>query len=328
MNSWRLMAVLVRVSPGFTPTLRPSMMVTTPAEREGNKPENSFELNKGRAIDTLKADFHSFWEQPLSWDIYTSDVEIIDPSGFQLRGVTSYKAALAAIRTFRNLACDDVDLTRLVFAYDSPRKVIEAKFHTKWHLKGFQEPTYISGVSHFFLDDDGLVEKHLITRFLVDGRGLGVRASLAEGFRNVVGASACPQCGNFKRSDFSLKGADDDDSFRTPLDPSLLEKKSSSNNGVAVVPYAPPVIFQTASEVNKPEKKAKKVAEKKEKGGFMSKCEYMWDCEYPLECCDLIVGKACCGGGEGIPAFLRGLPQSPKPVPIPVPVEAFPGESR
>lgn len=54
-----------------------------------------------------------------------------------------------------------------------------------------------------------------------------------------------------------------------------------------------------------------------EKGGFGSRCEYIWDCESPLQCCDLVLSKVCCNGGVGVPTFLQP-PVEPRAIPIPV----------
>lgn len=56
------------------------------------------------------------------------------------------------------------------------------------------------------------------------------------------------------------------------------------------------------------------VASDPNKGGFGGLCENVWDCEAPLECCDLVMLKMCCGDGR--PAFMQ-----PQLQPIPVPVD-------
>lgn len=59
--------------------------------------------------------------------------------------------------------------------------------------------------------------------------------------------------------------------------------------------------------------------ESEDKGGFGSRCEYIWDCERPLQCCDLLVAKMCCGGDLGVPAFMPQL----QPVPVTVRAESY-----
>merc|ERR1719453_697525 len=80
------------------------------------------------------------------------------------------------------------------------------------------------------------------------------------------------------------------------------------------VPYVPvqprtgvsaPVILAEAGR-KKEEKKMKLPA-------WMRQCEYSWDCDHPMECCEFVGASFCCAGGIGIPSF------SPQPVPIPIP---------
>ena len=276
---------------------------------------DEFEMNRGHAMDVLRADFQRFWEVPLDWGIYVPAVEIIDPSGFQLKGLTAYKVALGAIRIFASVACDNVQMMRNVFRYDAPRRVLESQWYSKWHLKGSTEPTYVSGVSHFFFDEKANVEKHLITQFLVNGKEVtNIGASIVQGLKNyVVAGAGCPRT-NGGGLEISVSGP-------------LLE-----SGGVLEIGDGPlTTVLDATTDEAKPtvrpqqEKEPRAEAtETKQKGGFMAKCEFMWDCEYPLECCDFVIGKACCGGGEGIPAFLRGFGDqqdtSPVPIPIPVPV--------
>ena len=46
-------------------------------------------------------------------------------------------------------------------------------------------------------------------------------------------------------------------------------------------------------------------------------CEYIWDCEAPMDCCDFILFKTCCSNGLKIPNL---LPNEPELIPIPIPI--------
>jgi len=309
--------------------VRPEKKMTVPSEsplQRGVPPKNDdsnseFELNKGRACDALRSDFETFWERPLEWSIYRNDVEVIDPSGFQIKGVTAYKAALFGLRLFKSVATDHVEMLRLRLRYDHPARVIEAQWYSKWHVKAFKD-AYVSGVSHFFLDDQGYVTKHLITSFLVNGREIPSFAEgLTLGLKSYV-VAGCPQSSSTRVDDHVFVGASSP--TEDPV-PAALAAPADVAPADVLYAAADGGALGGSGGGKDPEKGAdtKRRTKPKEKGGFMAKCEFVWDCEFPLECCDFVVGKACCGGGEGIPAFLRGIGghQSPAPLPIPVPVD-------
>jgi hypothetical protein len=82
---------------------------------------------------------------------------------------------------------------------------------------------------------------------------------------------------------------------------------------------APPLVMGAESDGEKPKTR--------KKGGFkapawMRQCEYAWDCDSPLQCCEFAGASFCCRGGVGIPSW------SPQPqlipIPVPVPTPGFP----
>jgi hypothetical protein len=86
--------------------------------------------------------------------------------------------------------------------------------------------------------------------------------------------------------------------------------------------FAPPVIFGTAgsgAEKSGGDDKAKKKPFFK-MPAFMRQCEYSWDCDSPMECCEVAGASFCCRGGVGVPSF-RPVPQL-----IPIPIDP-PGPS-
>ena len=46
-------------------------------------------------------------------------------------------------------------------------------------------------------------------------------------------------------------------------------------------------------------------------------CEYIWDCESPMNCCDFIFTKVCCADGYKDPTYIPEL----VPIPIPIPID-------
>ena len=60
--------------------------------------QKEFEINLGRAIDTLRSDYPTLLTKNPSWKIYHSQLEVVDPSGVSLIGLENYKMAFSFIR--------------------------------------------------------------------------------------------------------------------------------------------------------------------------------------------------------------------------------------
>ena len=88
--------------------------------------QKEFELNLGRAVDTLKSDYPNLLTTNPSWKIYHSDLEVIDPTGVSLHGLENYKMAFSFIHgVVKWFYCEKKSaLTSVRVAYDWARKCI------------------------------------------------------------------------------------------------------------------------------------------------------------------------------------------------------------
>ena len=286
----------------------------TPLEA-GRRGPSEFELNLGRAIDALRSDVPAFADRELSWDIYSDNVQLADPSGVQTRGLQNYKQFFGVIRMFRRVMIDKVDIT-FKLRYDWSSKIIKVTWYSKWYARGSSKAAYVDATSSFHLDDQGKVFKHVVDRVQVGGRPLSPPYSVGWlAFREYVLAgldgprpAAVPSFG-FEASDIGQ-------------DALVLMSAMSASSDVA---QDAPVVMSASdgeSEAPPPSKKKAPRKEKKQKRKLLpGQCEGMWDCDSPMECCDFVMFKMCCRGGLGIPAFLEPAPVL---VPIPVPVERGP----
>ena len=285
----------------------------TPLEA-GRRGPSEFELNLGRAIDALRSDVPAFADRELSWDIYTDNVQLADPSGVQTRGLQNYKQFFGVIRMFRRVMIDKVDIT-FKLRYDWSSKIIKVTWYSKWYARGSSKAAYVDATSSFHLDDDGKVFKHVVDRVQVGGRPLSPPYSVGWlAFREYVLAgldgprpAAVPSFG-FEASDIGQ-------------DALVLMSAMSASSDVA---QDAPVVMSASdgeSEAPPPKKKAPRKEKKQKRKLLPGQCEGMWDCDSPMECCDFVMFKMCCRGGLGIPAFVEPAPVL---VPIPVPVERGP----
>mmetsp|Transcript_435 Transcript_435/g.567 ORF Transcript_435/g.567 Transcript_435/m.567 type:complete len:276 (-) Transcript_435:77-904(-) len=172
-------------------------------ELQLRKPNSEFELNLGRCIDALRNDFPHFFDRELEWDIYTNDIEINDPSGVQLQGLAAYKQSFAMIRLFRRVMVDSVELTYRL-RYDFHRQIIVVNWYSSWTARGTSRPlAHVDAVSHFHLNQKGLIYRHDIEKIIVNseklkppfGTGwLSLRAHLLAGLDGRIPAGAhCSQ---------------------------------------------------------------------------------------------------------------------------------------
>ena len=96
--------------------------------------QKEFELNLGRAVDTLKSDYPNLLTTNPSWKIYHSDLEVIDPTGVSLHGLENYKMAFSFIHgVVKWFYCEKKSaLTSVRVAYDWARKCIRYVTYTFW----------------------------------------------------------------------------------------------------------------------------------------------------------------------------------------------------
>mmetsp|Transcript_10523 Transcript_10523/g.42539 ORF Transcript_10523/g.42539 Transcript_10523/m.42539 type:complete len:390 (+) Transcript_10523:80-1249(+) len=179
----------------------------------GSKGPSEFSLNLGRAIDALRHDVPAFFDRELTWDVYAEDVELRDPSGVAIRGLERYKQTFAAIRFFRNVFVDDVDV-HFRLRYDDASRRIVVQWYSTWVLKGsnnlrggpkkngggsslggfYAAPMefHVDAVSHFSLNDKGLIYRHDVDRRLI--RTDPARAASPAWLQNCAwaGGLSCP----------------------------------------------------------------------------------------------------------------------------------------
>ena len=88
--------------------------------------EKEYELNLGKAVDTLKSDYPKLLSKNPSWDIFHADLEVIDPTGVSLHGLENYKMAFGFIHgVVKVFYCEEKSgVLSVRVAYDLARKCI------------------------------------------------------------------------------------------------------------------------------------------------------------------------------------------------------------
>ena len=69
--------------------------------------QREFEINLGRAVDTLKNDYPKLLTRNPDYKIYHDRLEVIDPTGVSLHGLMNYKRAFSFIHGVVHLFYDE-----------------------------------------------------------------------------------------------------------------------------------------------------------------------------------------------------------------------------
>ena len=192
-------------------------------------------------INSLKTDIQIFPYYELDWNIYTPSIIFQDPTGIQQKGLYNYKQIFKIIRLFRKLAISNVDITYNLKYIPESEKILVI-WYSKWFIRGIEKSKHIDAISHFSLNEEGLIYKHHI-EYMYSDEDVAFIKNIAQLISNIYDSQ-------------------------------------------------PQLAYNVKT------------------------CEYIWDCESPMDCCDFIFLKTCCSKGAGIPNYVPN-----EPIPIPIPVE-------
>ena len=186
-----------RSSPSLSPTSTLGMIVDA---------EQEFEINLGRAVDTLKKDYPNLLTKNPDWNIYHEELDVVDPSGVSLHGLNSYKKAFFFIHgVVKMFYCSEKSgLTSIRLGYDWARKCIRwvwvkqrymsihyclrkvNSFHilvyvkyyrVSWNVElvpkmiygGTRNTLHVDGISEYYLErSSGLITEHKVSHLLIN----------------------------------------------------------------------------------------------------------------------------------------------------------------
>mmetsp|Transcript_16552 Transcript_16552/g.35963 ORF Transcript_16552/g.35963 Transcript_16552/m.35963 type:complete len:455 (-) Transcript_16552:278-1642(-) len=208
--------------------------------------QKEFELNLGRAVDTLKSDYPNLLTKDPSWHIYHEDLEVVDPTGVSLHGLDNYKMAFGFIHgVVRWFYCEEKSgLTSIRVGYDWARKCIRVSWNVELVPRmiygGTRNILHVDGISEYYLDrESGLITEHKVSHLLINDQPVrpekGVFNALAEispvdpeGVPVFFGADASPQLlRDLTRLEFQM---------RNPLDRRSSSLFSNPNEQVMHLP--------------------------------------------------------------------------------------------
>jgi hypothetical protein len=152
--------------------------------------QREFEINLGRAVDTLKRDYPKLLTHDPEWNIYHSNLEVIDPTGVSLHGLSNYRRAFSFIHAVVYMFyCEEKSGLTFRTVYDWARKCIRVSWNVelvpKAIMGGTRNTLHVDGISEYYLDrSSGLITEHRVSHLLINDQAVrpenGVFHALAE----------------------------------------------------------------------------------------------------------------------------------------------------
>lgn len=173
-----------------------------------------FELQLGKTIDTLNADYPELLKAAPQYEIYNQRVSVVDPSGVEaIRGIEQYKNMFGVLRMAAGLFYSkNNSFIEHKLVYDWVRSQIRVSFKitlvknnsnskdpaTTSHQQAMDavlgtrasaknDHTVVSGISEYFVDAEGKIVKHVISNIVINnhpvtiGLGMGDLFNLQQG---------------------------------------------------------------------------------------------------------------------------------------------------
>merc|ERR1719491_338664 len=328
----------VAAPPHVTPKQSENPLQPLPYSRPPRVP-SEYDLNLGNAIDTLRRDYPKLFVEKPDLSIFTPTVELCDPSGKRLQGVSQYERVFDMLRFLRRTTMQDAELTYRIVCHDDTIRVRWcAKMQVRDPVLGLTQLNVIDGVSVYELDSVGKIRKHKIETIVMATPDMMQPINLGLLWPTTRLATPEMAIPFFRSLDAAILLAE-----RAPLPRAGLPMLPMSltaprgRHSRAGFPQATlsaesgeTPMQRAAREREEDAEEARRLAElrapKEEKKSGWSpfafkkpqECETSYDCDAPMVCCDLIVASVCCSGGMRAPSSQEGVLQRQL---IPIPVE-------
>jgi len=347
-----LLLFYVGMTSGFSSALTPTRCRAAVASFSGPPQamhcvhDTEYQLNQGKAIDVLRRDYPRILTHEPDFSIYDENIQVSDPSGPRLSGITQYHNLFKMLRFLRSATMTHDEIGFRIMVCDD---VIRIRWTAKLQMRGLSAPfhglVYLDGVSAYELNSKGMIHTHRLENIVLNSPGAQpIKLAFAwptagqaipepaMPFFVSLGAALEAHSSAVVSSVQALQPATPGPQLlRQPSPRAPPPRASGADSPVEETKKKETPMERAAREREEMAAEAKRLKElrtpkeAKKKGGRsfnlgLQTCETNFDCERPLICCDLAVAKFCCGGGMmiGVP------PPSLQRVPIPIPVRKDP----
>jgi len=123
----------------------------------------NFQMNLGKAMDTLRKDLPYILKETPDFSIYHEDIACVDPSGVQLTGVENYKSSIKFLQQFVNFWFQpERNGLQYRMVYDFARSSIRVSWHAVLVPKmPLGKPLHVDGISMYRLEtESGKIIEH------------------------------------------------------------------------------------------------------------------------------------------------------------------------
>jgi len=300
--------------------------------------ENEFNMNVGKAIDTLRNDYPKIFQSCPDFSIYHDNLEVIDPSGVKLNGLANYKNFFRVLRAIISIFYnhEESGLTfRIMF--DQVRKSIRLSWNAvlvpKGIIGGYRNMMHLDGISVYDFDNTGVIIQHRVEHLILNDRPLMLTKGIFEAVANeaqgipvlgIEGASFAGvdfQAPTFLSINFNQASFDERNSYRLKygIPPLTVEEFEEVEARVRVLEQETKqrkIQLQSTAQLIKENELQQRNGNNMFSNFLRSSCETNFDCERPQVCCDFIFKKVCCASGVGI----YNPPLIAQPIPVTVTV--------
>lgn len=152
--------------------------------------ELEFELQVGKALDVLKKDYADLLIKPPNYEIYASDMELVDPSGVTVHGLGNYQNAFRLLHALiKFLYCPEKSAMTSVRMYYCP---VKRNIRIHWNaqvvpreiFRGSRSILYVDGISVYEFDRaTGNIVQHKFEQLIMNNGNVrpkeGVVAALS-----------------------------------------------------------------------------------------------------------------------------------------------------
>ena len=198
---------------------------------QGNKEE--FELRVGRALDILRSDYPDILTKQPNFNIYSNDIEVVDPSGVKVHGLSAYKNSFRILHALvRFIYCPARSTLTFRMCFDKARQNIRIHWNAEVIPReifgGSRTTLHVDGISVYEISQmTGEIVQHRIEHLLMNNMPIQPKEGVIEALK--------------QQHTVSVPSFSRDDSLEHIF--SLTESESSSSSsllmGNIVAPFQP-----------------------------------------------------------------------------------------
>jgi len=258
---------------------------------------------------------------------FAEDAVFKEPHLPPIRGRQNYKRFLRTLREFGNVLFEEPSFGVIRATHHADDGLVKVR----WRISGnYQGPFkllksstgYFDGISYYYVaGSSGLVSVHQ-----VDYHTPVMPPEYQVSWSKALSGLVVPVAGAPAGIPAAAAQAP------PPMAASTSSGGDAPKRPATSTPRVPPVVARAADEgdASASPKQANPRKKERKAPAFLRQCEYAWDCEAPMECCEFGGASFCCRGGVGqlVDNLLDNFRPQPQPqpqmIPIPVPVPKYP----